>query len=258
MSTAAIDKLEYDCPHKTSDSLPVSNPIIRFEELSEDDREDLFAKMSELTKRMNSKFKKLLDQVYESLKKRVEYGRIILTLTEDDVMIFDRDDKLDEAKDMMDVFKAIRPHCSYFNYDLLKLLVDVHGSSQDKENFEEYLQSFTTYCEAMPCAEEICGNGDSESKRTKLKFKINFDRQRLKPDALRGVKCNIAHHLKIKPSSLYLRSVKEGCVSLEFLIPSFLFKHIFPLSNEQKAALYHEVKVTSIQCEEPNLLVVKR
>ena len=256
MPSAAIDKLEFDCPHKTSDSLPVSNPIIRFEELSEDDREDLFSKMRELTKNINSKFKKLLDQVCESLKRRVEHDRVVLTLTEDDVMVFDRDDKLDEAKDMFGVFKAIRPHCSYFNYDLLKLLVDVHGSPKDKENFEDYLQSFTAYCKAMPCAEEICGNGDSESKRIKLKFKINFDRQRLKPDALRGIKCNIANHLKIKPSSLYLRSIKEGCVLLEFLVPSFLLESIFQLSDEQKCALYYVDKVISIQCEEPDQFVV--
>lgn len=258
MPLAAIGKLEYDCPHETSDSLPVSNPIIRFEELDEDDREDLSAKMRELTKKINSKFKKLLDQICGSLTERVEHGRVILTLTEDDVMVFDRDEKLDEAKNMLDVFNAIRPHCSYFNYDLLKLLVDVHGSPKDKENFEEYLRSFTAYCEAMPCAEEICGNGESESKRIKLKFKIIFDRQRLKTDILRGVKSNIANHLKIKPSSLYLCRVEEGCVLLEFLIPSFLFERIFPLSDEQKAALYHEVKVTSIQCEECDLLVVKR
>ena len=236
--------------------MPISNPIIHFEDLNEDDREDLFAQMNELTKKVNSKFKKLLNRVYESLRKRVELGSVILTLTEDDVMIFDQDDKLDEARDMFDVFKAIRPHCSYFNYDLLKLLVDVHGSSEDKAHFEEYLQSFTSYCEAVPCAEEICGNGDSQSKRIKLLFKVNFDRQRLKTDALRCVKCNIANHLKIKPSSLYLRNIKEGCVSLEFLIPSFLFGRIFPLSDEQKAALYNEEKVIAIQCEDPNLLVV--
>ena len=236
--------------------MPISNPIIRFEDLDEDDRDDLFAQMSELTKKVNLKFKILLNRVYESLRRRVEHGSVILTLTEDDVMIFDQDDKLDEAKDMLDIFKAIRPHCSYFNYDLLKLLVDVHGSSEDKAHFEEYLLSFTSYCEAMPCAEEICGNRDSQSKRIKLIFKVNFDRQRLKIDALRCVKCNIANHLKIKPSSLYLRSIKEGCVSLEFLITSFLFGRIFPLSDEQKAALYKEEKVISIKCEDPHLLVV--
>lgn len=197
-----------------------------------------------------------MNQVYESLRKRVEHSSIILTLTEDDIMIFDQDDKLDEAKDMFEVFKAIRPHCSYFNYDLLKLLVDVHGSSEDKAHFEDYLRAFTAYSEAMPCAETICGNEDTQSRRIKLVFKLNFDRQSLKTDALKCIQGNLAHHLKIKPSSLYLRSVKDGCILLEFLISSFLFEHVFPLSSKQKAELYYEAKVLSIQCEEPNLFVV--
>ena len=212
--------------------------------------------MSELTKQINSRFKKLLKQVYESLQQHEKFGSVVLTLTEDDVMIFDQDDKLDEAKNMLDVFKAIRPHCSYFNYDLLKLLVDVHGSKEDKASFEDYLLAFTTYCEAMPCAEKVCGDGNSQSRRVKLVFKVNFDRQRLKPDTLRSIKCNIAKHLNIPPSSLYLLSVKEGCVSLEFLIPSFLFKCIVSLSDEQKAALYNKDGVISIQCDKPNLFVV--
>ena len=249
-------KLEYGCPHKSSDSLPVSNPIIRFEELGEDDREDLLAKMQELTKEINSKFKKLQCEVYESLRTRIDHSSVVLTLNKDDVMIFDHNDQLDKAKNMFDVFKAIHPHCSYFNYDLLKLLVDVHGSPEDKTNFEEYLQAFTSYCETMPCAEEICGNGGSQSKQTKLKFKTKFDRQRLSPDALRNIKCNIAHHLNIKPSALYLRSIEEGCLSLEFLLPSFLFRRIFPLTDEQKIALYKDVKVINIHCEEQNLSVV--
>ena len=198
ITVASVAKLEYGCPHKSSDSLPVSNPIIHFEDLGADQRENLFAKMHELTKEINSKFKKLLSKVYESLRARhVDHSSVILTLTEDDVMIFDRSDKLDEAKDMFDVFKAIRPHCSYFNYDVLKLLVDVHGSSEDKAYFDEYLQAFTSYCQAMPCAEEVCGNGGSATKQTKLKFKTNFNRQHLKPDALSGIKYNIANHLKI-------------------------------------------------------------
>ena len=258
ITVASTVKLEYGCPHKSSDSLPVSNPIIRFEDLGADQCENLLAQMHELTKEINSKFKKLLNKVYESLRARhIDHSSVVLTLIKDDVMIFDRNDKLDEAKDMFDVFKAILPHCSYFNYDLLKLLVDVHGSSEDKAHFDKYLQAFTNYCQAMPCAEEVCGNGDSATKQTKLKFKTNFDRQHLKPDALRGIKCNIANHLKIPPSALYLKSIEEGCLSLVFLIPSFLFGRIFPLSDEQKIALYNEVKVIAIHCEELNLIVVR-
>ena len=247
------DEVPWQCdyPHTSSSALQISNPIIKLDDLCEDDYENLYAQMSDLTVNINKNFKKLLNQVYESFRQRIHHSSVILTLTQDDVMIFDHDVDICGAKDMFEVFiKAVRPHCSYFNYELLELLVGVHGSPEDKAHMDEYLRSFTRYCKAMPCAEEICGNGDSDSRRIKLKFKIDFDRQRLKPEVLRHIKYNIAHHLKIQPCSLYLRSIKEGCVLLEFLMPSFLLKRIFPLSNAQKVALYNECKVTDIQCDD--------
>ena len=204
--------------------------------------------MNELTKAIHTEFKKLLDQVYRSLKKRVQHDSVVLTLIDDGAMFFGDDDKLREAKDMFEVFKAIGPYLSYFNYDLLKLLVSVHGTSEDNKCLDGYLKSFASYCQAMPCAEEICGSGDSQPNRTKIKFKLNFDRQRIKADYIKdNIISNIAGILNIKPSSLYLHRIREGCVCLEFLIPSFLLDRIFPLSSEQKVALYREVNVTAIR-----------
>ena len=249
---------QWDFPH-TPSSLPIPNPIVNLGNLSEDDYENLDAQISDLTVNINKSFKKLQNQVYESFRQRIHHSSIILTLTQDDVMIFNNDLDICGARDMFEVFmKAVYPHCSYFNYELLKLLVDVHGSPEDKAHMDEYLRSFTRYCEAMPCAEEICGNGGSDSRRIKLKFKIDLDRQRLKPENLRRVKYNIAHHLKIQPCSLYLRSVKEGCVLLEFLIPPFILNHVFPLSDAQKDALHNECKVTAIQCDDPRIHLVSR
>ena len=249
-------KLDLECPH-TSSSLPISNPIISFEDLDEYDREDIFAQMNEFTKKINIKFKKLLSQVFESLTEmHVNHESVVLTLTQDDVMVFDENDTIGEAKDMFAVFKAIRPYCSYYNYDLLQLIIEVHGSTRDKESLEEYIKSFTAYCEAMPCAEEICGNDDCKNKRIRLRFKLDFDRQRLKVDYVKSVTRNIARILKIKSCSLYLRSITEGCVLLEFLVSSFLFHHIFPLNVSQKSLLYEEGNVISIQCDCPNLYVV--
>ena len=258
MCTASenIFKLDLaDYPHKPS-SLPVPNPVVRFEDLSEDDRQELFAKMNDLTMKIYKQFLKLTAQVCASLEAQHKY--VVLTLTKDDIMLFDDDikDKLRKSEDIYEVFDVISPHFSYFNYDLFELLVDVHGAQEDKKYLEGYLKSFASYCQAMPCAEEICGSDDSRSNRIKLKFKLNFDRQRFKVDQVKNITRNISRILNIKAPSLYLRTIKEGCVSLEFLIPSFLIEHIFPLSNDQKVSLYREVNVTDIECDQPSLHVV--
>ena len=231
--------------------------MVRFKDLSKSDRKDLFAQMNELTKEIRVKFSKLFDQVYESLSKHFEHKRVVLTLTREGVQLFQGNKKLLRAKNMFDVFNVIQPHCSYFNYDLLMLLVGVHGTPEDKKCLDGYLKSFASYCRAMPCAEEICGSDSSGTDRIKLKFKLEFDRQQLKPNYIKdNIISNIARILNIKPSSLYLHRIKEGCVCLEFLIPSFLFDGLFPLSDEQMVALYTEVNVTSIQCDQPSLHMV--
>ena len=171
-------------------------------------------------------------------------------------MIFDGDDVLHKARDMFEIFKAICPYVSYFNYDLLKLLVDVHGTLEDKKCLDGYLKSFASYCRAMPCAEEICGSDDSRPNRIKIKFKLDLERQRLKANYVKDIIRNIARILKIKPSSLFLYRIKDGCVSLEILVPYFVFDRIFPLTNDQMVSLYNEVKVTAIQCDEKSLYVV--
>ena len=224
LHTASDDcfKLELEYPYKQS-SLPIPNPVVRFEDLSKSDRKDLFAQMNELTKEIRLEFSKLFNQVYASLDKHPDHivKQVVLTLTGEGVQLFQGNKKLLGAKSMFDVFKVIQPHCSYFNYDLLKLLISVHGTSEDKKCLDGYLKSFASYCQAMPCAEEICGSDGSGTDRIKLKFKLEFDRQQLKPNYIKdNIISNIARILKIKPSSLYLHRIREGCVCLEFLIPS--------------------------------------
>ena len=148
----------------------------------------------------------------------------------------------------------IKRYCSYFNYEVIETLILADGSDKDKMYLEEYIKAFSEYCIAMPCAEEICGHESGKSTRTKIKFKLDFNRAQLKPDAIKRIGRNIAKHLGIRPSSLYLCRVKDGCVLLEFLVPTFIVEHLFPLSNAQIIALYTEVKVLAI--ENPSLHLV--
>ena len=122
------------------------------------------------------------------------------------------------------------------------------GSQKEKGYLQRYLQAFSAYCKAMPCVETICGNEDTKSKRTKLKFKLDYDRQ-LKPDIILSIKYKIARNLGIRPSALYLCQIRDGCILLEFLVPTFIVKRIFPLNNAQKFALHRDVKLLSIECE---------
>ena len=240
-------------PHSKS-SLKVSNDVVHFDELDEDDLEDLHAQMSELTRKIDIEFEKFLNKVFISFRdsKNVDRDSLVLTLTKHEALL--KEDELAGTKTVFDVFKAIKPYCSYFNYDILEILVKVNGSQQNKGYLKDYTQAFAAYCKAMPCAEEICGSEDTKSNRTKLKFKLNFDRQQLKPDAVRSIKSKIAYHLGVRPSALYLCRIEEGCILLEFLVPLFIVEHLFPLSEAQKVGLWQDVKTLSIVCEALNVV----
>lgn len=242
-----------DIPHGKSSSLDISNPVVRFSDLDEDDREDLLAQIDELTEKIELEFGKLIDKVLSSFwDSGVDHNRVIVTLIGKEKLL--REEDLTGTRNIDDVFKIIRPYCSYFNYDLIETLIQIHGSRQAKTYFKKYIQAFSSYCRAIPCVEEMCSNKDTKSKRTKLKFKLDFDRQQLKPDAVRSIKRKIAKQLGMRPSALFLCGIKEGCILLEFLVPTFIAEQLFPLSKAQRIGLQRDIKALSIECETLNVV----
>ena len=235
-----------EIPHCES-SLKVPNPVVSFASLDEDDLEDLQAQMSELTKEIKLQFDIFFGAIFKSFRDstQIDRDKLVITLM-DKESIFDKDE-VDKTKTVYDVFRMIKSHCSYFNYDVLKTMIRVDGSDRDKTYLEEYNKAFTEYCKAMPCAEGVYGNESSKSRRTKLKFKLNYELEQLKPNDVLSIKNNIARCLEIRPSSLYLCRVKEGCVLLEFMVPDFIVDKIFHPSDSQILELYLEVKVLSVE-----------
>ena len=212
--------------------------------------EDLYIQIDELTKKIKREFGKLFDKVFASYRdsQEIDHDRLVLTLINSEENLF-KEDELAGTKSVYDVFKIIKPYCSYFNYDVLETLVETNGSPQAKGYLKKYLQDFAAYCKAIPCAESVCGSESARLKRAKLKFKLDFDRQQLKPDAVRSIKCKIAKHLGVRPSALYLCQIKEGCISLSFLVPPFITELLLSLSDAQKIALYEDIKTLYVVCE---------
>ena len=215
--------------------------------------EDLHAQINKLTKQIELEFGRFFDKVFTSFREsqKVDHDRLVLTLVSKEKLF--KEDELAGTTSVYDVFKAIRPYCSYFNYDVLEALVQINGSPQDKHYLKEYEEAFSAYCKAVPCVETVCGSDhkNAKSKRIKLKFKLDYDREQLKPDVIRSIKSKIAGHLGVKSSALYLRRVEEGCTSLEFLVPAFILEDLFPLSHTLQFALHQdtEIRALGIVCD---------
>ena len=234
-----------EIPH-TKSSHGISNPIVCFEKLNQYDLEDLHAIMRRLTSVIKSKFTTFFDKVYKSFVETIkDYRRLALALKNKHPIF--RDEEIANLKAVADIFELIQPHCSFFNYEILETLVEICGSPQDKGYLEQYIGHFSEYCKAMPCAETICGNVDPGSERIQVIFKLDYELSQLRADTIKYIKDNIAQHLGVKNSALHLSTIKEGCVILEFFVPTFIVNQVFPLSNQQIVALYIEVKVLYIQ-----------
>ena len=231
-------------PHKKS-SHGISNPIVCFKDLDEDNLENLQAIMKSLTKKIKVDYATFYDRIYTSFSnsQKIDHQRLSLALRNSECEPLFSEVNI---QTVYDVFDLLAPHSSYFNYEILETLVQVCGSEIDKKFLEEYNERFSEYCRTMPCAEEVCGSEEAGPKRTKLVFKLDYEREKLKPDEVKSIKNNIASCLGIRPSVLYLSKIKDGCILLEFLVPTCIIDHLFPLSNVQIIALYTEVRVLRI------------
>lgn len=181
-----------DIPY-TPSSLGIPNPTVNFSGLSPDDREDLEAQIESLTREIHVKFLKLQADLIKSLKKsKITPAQIIQTLKahtclachSDNIksatLFQDCQEELSSAKEVEDVFVTISQYFSYFNYELFEMIVEVHGSHRDKENMQNYLKHFSAFCEKVPCVEFHQECHYSETKRTKIKFKLDYKRNQLK------------------------------------------------------------------------------
>ena len=236
----------------TSSSLPLDNPIVSISDLTDDDREDLKAQIRLLTRDLQVKFRHVFDVAFTSIRARIDHERLVLTLMSDEVGMLEENDKqLTEAKDVYDVLKVIRPHCSCFNYELLEVIVKVHGTGEDKAALCCYIEDFSTYCRQIPCTEgvfDVDSNSNSASKRVKIKFKLDYDAGKIRLDKIKGIQQRIAQVLGIKTSSLYLCQLEEGCIMMEFLLTTCTARKVLPISDDIKNALVTAVNLISIQC----------
>ena len=149
-------------PHTTS-SLQVENPIVNLSALTNDE-EDLQAQISQLNMEIHRKFLKVdAAEVLKSLRNRITMADLVHTLLMHCTVFPNRasilqehSDALKDAKSIDEVFLIIAPYYSYFNYELLQSIIDLHGFPEDKERMWQYVNiDFSRYCNKVPCVEII-------------------------------------------------------------------------------------------------------
>ena len=245
-----------EIPHKQS-SLPIPNPVVQYSELSNDEQEDLQAQIEELKLEIHTKFLKFAADLISSLHERIAATDIVCTLlehctvypTKSISLLQEHKQALLDAKDTKNIFTVIFPFYSYYNYELLQIIVDVHGSERDKEKMQQYILEFSNYCRRVPCVEFYDDGYQTSLKRVKLKFKLDYDKELLTLKDIKDIQRNISRILNIRPSVLFLHSIQDGCTAITFLVPDPCIHAVLNVLEEKTCTLQREVKMMTIECD---------
>ena len=245
--------LEDGCPKSNSNSFPyldVSN-------LNEDDREDLTHQLSQDTSEMITSFAKLLDEICVSLAERavsvqrVKMRALSLGAYESQTIqkpLLNEDEmELKSAKTIDEVFILLRPHMSFFNFELLKHITDckILCSDGDRESMAEYVGKFDAFCKrkVFEVPPGDAGQPTPNLKKHKRKtFAVLMTEHEAEPNLVfvNAAKRKIATLLKLKPSTLHLHRIDKGSLIFVFSVPNFVARKLFPLKPSVVAKLKDE------------------
>ena len=229
-----------------------------FPTLNPDDIAELEAQLITSAESMKKKFAALLWKTIESFKcqginpRTVINGVFALTEYEDPSVgkpFLEREkEALSKAQNIDMIFDILRPHMTFFNYEILEFLIETIGSTEDKRILQEYLYDFRCFCRrsVFEVPKSIFGHSSEKAigqqyfhvKITKA-FKsalLSDHTAESEPSSEKicapelGISLENAKHiqrklallLKLKTSSLYLDSVSTGSTILTFFIPTHI------------------------------------
>ena len=147
----------------------------------------------------------------------------------------EQEDKLECATTLNEVFKVIKTFCSFFNYDLVKHLINLIGSNQDKAELETYETKFEEYAKRRVYESPKLASPTAEQTNVYVKLESRFSRNSLVD--LRKFHTTISKILKVSPCVMRLCCIEKGCIKLTFQIPRFVEQRLFPLTSEQESSL---------------------
>ena len=168
-------------------------------------------------------------------------------------LLKEKEETLMRAQSVHETFHALRPHMSFFNYEILQFLIEGKGSKDDKVALATFLTNFEKFCRRhvfeVPFTTYSNGHRlDNHKAKQRLHVKVTkhfkaallikstfeavpstSDNSQAKNvcshklginlEDAKNIQRKLASILDLNPSSLFLDSISEGSVILTFLHP---------------------------------------
>lgn len=224
-------------------------PHLNVCDLSENEKQDLEARLLNDTEHMIYSFARLVFKSCQSIVKQKinPEGLAVCVLALDAFsdgarvhlpLLKEEEKEIRTASTVEKIFLVLKGHWSFINYGILEHIINSCGTEEDKMNLHKYVHQLKEFCQRRIFEVPPHAYGSESKKRNWTKLTFKLDKKVPTLEDIRETQRLIAQILDLKPSTLYLCCVDEGCVQLLYLIPSFVAKEVFPLSSDQKIALH--------------------
>ena len=153
-------------------------------------------------------------------------------------------------KTIDDVMAIVGEYSSFFNYRMLKNIIDHLGGEEDRKNLATYLQEFAEYAKrkVYKCPGEV--GQISEAGRSNMFITLDKSYDNCTVSCLKNFERELAKILNVSSDVVVvLCRIAPGSLQLIFQIPLEIQKAIFPLSSEQEVALA-KLGVAQLSCGE--------
>ena len=219
-TTESVDSHPYSlAPHKAKDRYP------NWERLTPSDKEGVRNKLMIENQNVREAYAIFVGRIMQSFIERKVNPIVVQTIADSFgtletsistvVFGFDVNDSIDT------VLSKLIKHCSWFNYESLKVIVKSVGNETEKQYLETYEdKNLIPYLNRsifeIPCA------SSHDQSRTNLHFKVSEDLS-ITGNKVKAVQLKLAQLLGCTNAILHFHNYIEGCIELVFSLPTTVF-----------------------------------
>ena len=213
------------------------------------------------TEEMSFKFAKLLLDTTGSFAKKVSLNRVVLWITQLQAIksvtvplipLAERMEEVGEAENLEKLLLILSEYWSWYNSCLLEELITQFGDQEDEKRLKKYRKDFSAFLNMrrLPKEHNHFSLGTAHGKDWKpVIIKVDEKWEDVPFGQIEKLHGYIAEILGVSRYVLYLSSVSKGCICLNFMVPSIVADHLFPLSASQQKALL-TVNAFRLECGE--------
>ena len=207
------------------------------------------------TRQMTATFASFVDETCKSIKKKVSVEEFALWLMQlqafnqvshsfesAPLLLAQQINEICQAGSMERVFLILSNYWSWYNHSLLEEIINKFGDEEDRRRLDDFKESFSTFAqnrivEFSQHPMTFSAAVRDGKTRVPLLFKVDRNWDTVHINQLSEIHRSVASILGVNPHTLYLASIRKGCILMEFLIPSSVAQAVFPLSASQQEAL---------------------